>query len=83
MTLLYYDPLFLEHETGKHPERAERLVQIMRQLERTGLDARCERPIWEPATLEQLARVHDAEYIARLKTYTDAGGRADRGGHDL
>jgi acetoin utilization deacetylase AcuC-like enzyme len=74
VTLLYYDPLFLEHDTGKHPERAERLVQIMRHLERTGLDARCQRPNWEPATVEQLATVHTPEYIARLKDYTQGGG---------
>ena len=32
MTLLYTDPLFLEHRTGTHPERPERLVQVQRQL---------------------------------------------------
>jgi len=25
MTLLYTDPLFLEHDTGRHPENADRL----------------------------------------------------------
>ncbi len=74
MTLLYYDPLFLEHQTGQHPERAERLVQIVRQLERTGLDQRCRRPTWEPATLAQLAAVHAPDYIARLEAFTRAGG---------
>ena len=24
MTLLYTDPLFLKHDTGQHPERADR-----------------------------------------------------------
>ncbi|MEX2114301.1 MAG: histone deacetylase [Pirellulales bacterium] len=74
MTLLYYDPLFLEHQTGQHPERGERLVQIMRQLERTGLDRRCLRPDWEPATHEQLAAVHAPDYIDRLEAYTRTGG---------
>ncbi len=78
VTLLYYDPLFLEHNTGKHPERAERLVQIMRQLERTGLDTRCQRPNWQPATVEQLASVHAPDYIARLKAYAqNSGGRIE------
>ena len=29
MTLLYFDELFLEHDTGRHPECAERLVRIV------------------------------------------------------
>ena len=74
VTLLYYDPLFLEHETGKHPERAERLVAIMRQLERTGLDQRCQRPTWEPASIKEISTVHDPGYIARLEAYTTGGG---------
>jgi acetoin utilization deacetylase AcuC-like enzyme len=74
MTLLYYDPVFLEHRTGSHPERAERLVQIMRHLERTGLDRRCRRPQWNPATVDQLAALHDRNYVASLEAYCRAGG---------
>ena len=36
MTRLYYTPRFLDHDTGEHPERRERLTAIVRQLERTG-----------------------------------------------
>ncbi len=74
MTLLYYNPTFLEHETGRHPERPERLVQIVRQLERTGLDARCVRPTWEPATIDQLAQVHEPGYAAEVETFARHGG---------
>jgi acetoin utilization deacetylase AcuC-like enzyme len=74
VTLLYYDPLFLEHKTGQHPERAERLVAIMRQLERTGLDRRCQQPRSEPASLKEIASVHNRGYIARLESYTVSGG---------
>jgi acetoin utilization deacetylase AcuC-like enzyme len=74
MALLYYDPLFLEHRTGTHPERPERLVQVVRQLQRTGLDQRCQRPTWLAATDEQLARVHKPEYAAKLQAYCAAGG---------
>jgi acetoin utilization deacetylase AcuC-like enzyme len=74
MTLLYYDPLFLEHRTGQHPERPERLVQIVRHLERTGLDARCTRPPCVPATIDELAAVHAPTYIDRLEAYCRGGG---------
>ena len=35
MTLLYYDPRFLDHDTGTHPEQPERLRRIMARLETT------------------------------------------------
>jgi acetoin utilization deacetylase AcuC-like enzyme len=74
MTLLYSDPLFLRHETGKHPERAERLRQVTAQLSRTGLDQRCRRPCWQPATAEQLRLVHDAGYIDSVASFAQRGG---------
>lgn len=74
MTLLYTDPLFLTHETGKHPERAERLRQVTAHLARTGLEARCTRPAWEPATLDELARVHDRAYTAEVEAFCQQGG---------
>ncbi|MGD9722257.1 MAG: histone deacetylase [Pirellulales bacterium] len=74
MTLLYYDPLFLEHRTGHHPERPERLVQVMRHLERTGLDRRCTRPEWQPASIDELAAVHARPYIGAVEEYSRQGG---------
>jgi hypothetical protein len=37
MTLLYYDPAFLQHETGSHPERADRIRQIPPRLQQNGM----------------------------------------------
>ena len=74
MTLLYYDPFFLEHQTGGHPERPERLLHVMRHLERTGLDRRCARPSWQPASLEQLTQVHTPSYVAELQAFCEQGG---------
>jgi len=74
MTLLYTDPRFLDHETGTHPERPERLRQVTRQLERTGLDQQCVRPAWEPVSLGRLAHVHRAEYAAQVAEFAQQGG---------
>jgi acetoin utilization deacetylase AcuC-like enzyme len=74
MTLLYYDPLFLEHGTSRHPERPERLLSVMRQLEREGLDRRCAQPTWETASAEQLALVHDGQYVAEIEEFSRQGG---------
>lgn len=74
MTLLYYHPLFLEHQTGAHPERAQRLRQVAAHLERTGLDRRCRRPDWAPASLERLSRIHAPEYLTELAEFARRGG---------
>lgn len=74
MTLLYSSERFLDHETGRHPERPERIRQILRHLERTGLDQRCARPEWQPASLEQLSRVHQQGYVAEIERYAAQGG---------
>lgn len=74
MTLLYSAPVFLRHETGRHPERLERLQAITRQLERGGLDARCTRPEWKPATLERIVRVHSKTYAEEVAAFAAEGG---------
>jgi acetoin utilization deacetylase AcuC-like enzyme len=74
MTLLYYTPRFLDHDTGDHPERPQRLAAIARQLERTGLDQRCERPQWGPVRDERLARVHSPAYANELLVFEQSGG---------
>ena len=74
MTLLYCDPLFLEHKTGTHPERPERLMQIARQLERAGLDQQCRRPPCPSVSLERLQRIHRSHYAASVEAFCWAGG---------
>ena len=74
MTLLYYDPVFQEHQTGNHPERPERLARVMRHLQWAGLDACCQRPAWKPLASKQLARVHSLDYAERVKTFAEHGG---------
>src|SRR5262245_56028676 len=74
MTLLYYHDRFLDHQTGTHPERAERLTQVMRHLERQSLVDQCRRVDWQPATIERLARVHRPEYVAIVEQFAQRGG---------
>ncbi|MFO0868503.1 MAG: histone deacetylase [Pirellulales bacterium] len=74
MTLLYYSPTFLEHQTGMHPERPARLARIMQQLQERKLVDRCQCPTWEPATDEQLSRVHCPDYVAEVREYASRGG---------
>jgi acetoin utilization deacetylase AcuC-like enzyme len=74
MTLLYASPTFREHITGSHPEHPRRLIKVDDHLEQSGLAAKCTRPTWQPATAEQLQRVHDAAYIEQVRRYAASGG---------
>ncbi len=76
MTLLYYDPVFLEHDTGHHPECAQRLRPFVEAQAFGGWEPRCERPPWEPATPEMLGYVHGPEYVQRVAAFAEAGGGA-------
>jgi acetoin utilization deacetylase AcuC-like enzyme len=74
MTLLYYDPAFLDHDTGHHPERPLRLTTVWSHLEKEGLVAQCTRPTWPAATGEQLARNHTQDYIESVREFATRGG---------
>jgi len=74
MTLLYYDSRFLDHDTGAHPERPRRLQQIVSHLEETGLWDRCARPVWQPASQEQILRVHTPAHLETVAAVAARGG---------
>lgn len=73
-TALVTSRIFLEHETGDHPERPARLEAILRYLERTGRldDRRLVEP--DPADEETIALVHDRAYIEELRAFAARGG---------
>ncbi|TWT88780.1 Histone deacetylase-like amidohydrolase [Pseudobythopirellula maris] len=74
MTLLYYNPQFLNHETGAHPENAGRLRAILGRLEADRLLERCERPPWEAAPSALLTSLHGVDYLASLREMAGRGG---------
>lgn len=74
MALLYYDSRFLEHQTGPHPERAERVRYLPTRLEEVGLASRCGKPHWGPVTRQRLARVHSPRHIDAVWALAKSGG---------
>ncbi len=74
MTLLYYDDLFLQHDTANHPECAKRLENIWAHLGTTQLVQDCTRPDWKSATVEQLTRVHGPDHIESIQQFAAQGG---------
>jgi acetoin utilization deacetylase AcuC-like enzyme len=78
MTHLYYDPRFLDHDTGTHPEQPERLRCVMARLEKFHLATDCTRPAWQSASRERIERVHEPGHIDRMAAISaNGGGMAD------
>lgn len=69
-----YDPVYLEHDTGDHPENAERLRAVMARLEESGLKDRLVHIKPRAATLEEIGLVHSGEYIASIQAISKRGG---------
>jgi acetoin utilization deacetylase AcuC-like enzyme len=74
VTLLYRDELFLEHQTGRHPERPERLISIHARLDASGLAARCTPGHYTPLSEEAVCALHDRDVLERIRYVTARGG---------
>jgi len=65
--LIYTDPLLLEHDTGDHPERPERLGAIETALRSSPFAAHLEWRTAPPAGDEAVLRCHTPQYLALLR----------------
>ena len=74
MTHVYRDRYFQHHLTGSHPECPERVSAIADYLDNSSLFTNCHQPVWEVAKLEQIVRVHEKEYIERVRIFAEQGG---------
>jgi acetoin utilization deacetylase AcuC-like enzyme len=74
MTLLFSDPLFQRHETGKHPERPARLAAIQSRLENAGLVAQCKKGAYQPLTPEEVREIHTPDVVANARRLAESGG---------
>ena len=74
MTLLYDDSIFLEHDTGGHPECAGRIIPIRKRLSAIASDLTLRRREWEPISLPRLSRVHQPGYVNRVEAFAESGG---------
>jgi acetoin utilization deacetylase AcuC-like enzyme len=74
VTLLYRDDLFLQHQTGRHPERPERLRSIHVCLDQAGLPARCKPGTYTPLTEDDIGAVHERAVVERARLVAARGG---------
>ena len=71
---LVYDPVYLEHDTGNHPENSRRLAAIISHLEESGTKERLTLLSPRPASVEELEMVHVPEYVSQVKNKAEKGG---------
>ncbi|HEY3966691.1 MAG TPA: histone deacetylase [Planctomycetaceae bacterium] len=72
--ILYSDPIFLEHETGPHPESAERLRHLSEYLETQPVANKFQRGSVRAAQPGQLELVHTAAHVDAIRRFAAAGG---------
>lgn len=68
------DPIYQQHETYEHIESKDRLTAIDTALEKTHIKEQLRLIQPRPATVDEIAAVHDRDYINGLKKEIEAGG---------
>ena len=65
-----------EHDGGpRHPEQPSRLVAVMEGVEALGPEHEVISPAFDEASMDELARVHDPDYLARPRVVLRGGRR--------
>ncbi|HYP29574.1 MAG TPA: histone deacetylase [Blastocatellia bacterium] len=73
-TALIYDPAYLDHRTGRHPESPDRLKAIVSALEADeSLMARVERLAPSRASDEDILRCHSARLVDQVRSLCERG----------
>src|SRR5262245_19782814 len=74
MTILFADPLFQKHDTGRHPEKAERLVVVQNRLENAGLVAQCKKGTYTPLRADDVGEIHAPDVVLSARQLAESGG---------
>lgn len=75
---LYLNDAMAEHDTGRHPECANRITLLNQVLRDQGWTNRSRCGAWQPASREQILAVHEVAYFDQLKQWcADAAGRIE------
>lgn len=69
-TCIIYNPDYLKHETGYHPERKERLLSILAHLKETRILEKLELIDPRRASLEEIQYIHSSDYIEKARRYS-------------
>jgi acetoin utilization deacetylase AcuC-like enzyme len=73
LTGLLTDPIYLEHDTGQHPENANRLKAIINELKSSDIWDQLEKIPAEKADRAMIELIHDPEYIDYIEREIKSG----------
>ncbi len=76
-TAVLFTPKYLDHNPGpNHPESPDRLRAIMKELRKSGFleSGRCSLIEPEPASVDDVELVHEADYVQLVERYCSYGG---------
>ncbi len=74
-TGFYFDPISLQHDTGRHPENAGRLQFLMEALETKGTLKALQKMPSHKAELREIERIHELDYIRSVEAACAEGSR--------
>ncbi len=69
---VFYDPRFLEHDTGQHVENRQRVLAAAEAINRSGLEVEWVSPV--PAPEAAVARIHEPAYVGSVRRLANEGG---------
>jgi acetoin utilization deacetylase AcuC-like enzyme len=69
-----YDEIFLEHDTGTHPENGSRMTATMALLEECGLLGKLARISAREATADEIALAHEPRFVEAVRHAAEQGG---------
>ncbi len=72
---IYYDPAFLRHDTGSHPENAHRLEAIVSNLKSAPFAEKLSWITPAPAEISDIELVHTPEYIRHIENEIKSGAQ--------
>ncbi len=73
LTGLLTDPIYLEHDTGQHPENPNRLRVILKELQASEIWDRLEILKAEKADRSMIEMIHDPDYIDTIEREIKSG----------
>ncbi len=70
--VVFYDPRYLDHDTGQHVENKQRLLAAAEAIDRSDLEVEWAAPA--PAPEAAVARIHEPAYIGSVRRLAAEGG---------
>jgi acetoin utilization deacetylase AcuC-like enzyme len=74
-TGFYTNPIYLEHDTGSHPENANRLRAILERLESEDLMGKFKVEAGRPASSAEIKMLHSEKLVSEVEAASESGAQ--------